>query len=226
MVKKRAGNGSRIRRNFFYGITGCLMLLVAAAFYKNEIYESWIHSSGREYVMFTGLESKLKEIQQCYLCGSGDDGKIDCDSIGLISLNDWYVLDSRITESGGKQCAGLLYGNTEEMAYHLASIPARGMASMEITLPESFKLDIEMIQNHLCQRCLDKVAESLEYSKWSREEKEAVPLCLVDFQTKEIYSLQDWHRGCMIRDYWVQIQSENKKIFVDIFYVPDRSAAD
>lgn len=140
MVKKRAGNGSRIRRNFFYGITGCLMLLVAAAFYKNEIYESWIHSSGREYVMFTGLESKLKEIQQCYLCGSGDDGKIDCDSIGLISLNDWYVLDSRITESGGKQCAGLLYGNTEEMAYHLASIPARGMASMEITLPESFKL--------------------------------------------------------------------------------------
>lgn len=226
MVKKRAGNVSRIRREFFYGITGCLMLLVAAAFYKNEIYESWIHSSGREYVLFTGLESKLKEIQQCYLCGSGGGGKIECDSIGLISLNDWYVLDSQITESGGKPYAGLFYGNTGEMTYHLSSIPARGMASIEITFSENLRLDTEIIQNHLCQRCLDKVTESLEYRKWSREKKNAVPFCLVDYQSKEIYSLQDWHRGCMTRDYWVQIQSESSKIFVDIFYVPDRSAAE
>lgn len=32
----------------------------------------------------------------------------------------------------------------------------------------------------------------MEISKWKRENKEPIPLCLVDFETLEIYSLQDW----------------------------------
>lgn len=40
----------------------------------------------------------------------------------------------------------------------------------------------ETIRGHLCQKCLNKVLESLEFRKWKYEKKEAVPLCLVDFK--------------------------------------------
>lgn len=79
------------------------------------------------------------------------------------------------------------------------------MSSIKPTLPDDYKLKTETIQEHLCPKCLDKVLETLEFSKWKREKKEAVPLRLVDFKTLEVYSLQDWHRGCLIRDYWVDV---------------------
>lgn len=98
--------------------------------------------------------------------------------------------------------------------------PARGMASMDITLPENYKLHTDTIQHYLCQKCLDKITESLGYSKWRYEKKEAIPLCLVDFKTLEIYSLQDWHRGCTIRDYWVEMEPEGNEIEIKAFYLP------
>ena len=81
---------------------------------------------------------------------------------------------------------------------------------------------METLEEHLCQTCLDKVLESLEFRKWKHEKKEAVPLCLVDFKTLEIYSLQDWHRGCLIRDYWVEIEPEGNKLTVEAYAIPDQ----
>lgn len=54
------------------------------------------------------------------------------------------------------------------------------------------------------------------------KKKEAVPLCLVDFKTLEIYSLQDWQRGCLIRDYWVKIENDEdeNKIVIDAYTIP------
>ena len=49
------------------------------------------------------------------------------------------------------------------------------------------------------------MTETLDFRKWRYEEKEAIPLCLVDFHTLEVYSLQDWHKVCLIRDYWVDV---------------------
>ena len=45
------------------------------------------------------------------------------------------------------------------------------MASIDVTLQEDYRLDVEFIQNNLCQECLDKVVESLEYTKWKNEKK-------------------------------------------------------
>ncbi|WP_251388595.1 hypothetical protein [Mediterraneibacter agrestimuris] len=70
--------------------------------------------------------------------------------------------------------------------------------------------------------CLDKVIDSLEISKWKYEKKQAIPLCLVDFETLEIYSLQDWHMGCSIRDYWVDMRYDEEKVEVRVYYLPIR----
>ena len=62
--------------------------------------------------------------------------------------------------------------------------------------------------------------ESLVFFKWKNERKEAIPLCLVDFQTLEIYSLQDWQRGCLIRNYWVEIEPVGNEITVNAYTIP------
>ena len=80
-----------------------------------------------------------------------------------------------------------------------------------------------MLQRHLCQACLGKVTDSLEISKWKSEKKQAIPLCLVDFKTLEIYSLQDWHVGCSIRDYWVDMEYSREKMEVKVFYLTIRA---
>lgn len=90
-------------------------------------------------------------------------------------------------------------------------------------LPGTYKLDMNFLAEHLCQKCLDKITESLRYSKWEYEEKKVIPLCIVDFQTLEIYSLQDYHAGCMVRDYWINMEYEENEIRVEAFYVPERT---
>ena len=89
-------------------------------------------------------------------------------------------------------------------------------------IPFSYQINTKTIKEHLCQKCLDKVLESLEFCKWKYEKKEAVPLCLVDFETLEIYSHQDWHQGCRIQHYWVKIESDGNEITVEAYSIPDQ----
>ena len=46
-------------------------------------------------------------------------------------------------------------------------------------------------------------------------------LCLIDFETLEIYSLQDWHQGYRIRDYWVEIELDDDEIQIDVYHIPE-----
>ena len=110
----------------------------------------------------------------------------------------------------------LTTGNTGEIIYHAEETPSRGMASIEVTLPENYTVDMDFLPENLCQECLDKVLESMEISKWKREKKEPIPLCLVDFKTLEIYSMQDWHVGQTIRDCWAQMDYEDNVVSVDV----------
>lgn len=113
------------------------------------------------------------------------------------------------------------FGNTGEIIYFSESNFHGEMASIEVTLPDDYAPKMETLEEYLCQPCLDKVLESLEFRKWKYEKKEAVPLCLIDFETLEIYSLQDWHQGYRIRDYWVEIELDDDEIQVDVYHIPE-----
>lgn len=184
-----------------------------------------------EEICYEGIQSTLEDQGACYLCGNSDYSMVDYyrkfDSIGVISLNDWYVLDLHLKyhdengkEVNGEEGTSSSFSNIGEVIYSAESNFQGAMSSIRITLPDDYELKTEMLQAHLCQKCLDKVLSSLELRKWKHEKKEAVPLCLVDFKTLEIYSLQDWHRACLIRDYWVEIEPDGNEITVDVYAVP------
>lgn len=233
-MEQRKKNYYQIRISVFWGIIVILVMLIGAAYFKDELYEKWLRSNGREDVSLAGLDSKLEDQESCFLCGYSNQSLMGYyrkfDTIGLISLNDWYVLDFRLknydengVEDTDARNGSSTFGNTGEIIYHCESSPKSGMAFVDVTLQEDYRLDVEFIQNNLCQECLDKIVESLEYTKWKNEKKEAVPLCLVDFETLEIYSLQGWHKGCRIREYWVEIHSddEENKVEMEVFRLLD-----
>ena len=222
MREKREKCYYRIRAEAFWSAAVCILVLFVGVFFKDELYQKWLRSGGLVDVTIEGMQSGLEDTGACYLCGSSDYSLMDYfrkkDSIGLISLNDWYVVDFRL-DTSEEGYGGSTFGNTGEVVYSTDSSFSGEMASAKMSLPDNYELKTEKIQNNLCQSCLDKVTESLEVHKWKNEQKEAVPICLVDFQTLEIYSVQEWHRGCLIRDYWVEIETEGNETEVNAYKV-------
>ena len=160
----------------------------------------------------------MRVLKHCSLMGVFQGS----DDIGIISLLDWYIVELRLDSYKDSKGSQITYTNTGGTFYSTGGSPSRGMANAEIMLPDTYKLDMNFLAEHLCQKCLDKITESLRYSKWEYEEKKVIPLCIVDFQTLEIYSLQDYHAGCMVRDYWINMEHEENEIRVEAFYVPER----
>ena len=113
---------------------------------------------------------------------------------------------------GTRECMG----STKEYEYKTSSVPSRGIAELTITLTEESELDVTSIQKRLCQKCLDKVLESLECDKWKNGKKEVLPMCLVDFQTLEIYSLQEISHKTYINDFYVKSQNKDDELYVEV----------
>lgn len=81
--------------------------------------------------------------------------------------------------------------------------------------------DVKKVQSHLCQTCLDKLLEVMESYGEERKESRAKDVCLVDFQTLELYSLQEHYISHYIRDYYVQIDGrDGEELEVIGIYAP------
>lgn len=221
------------KRHLWIGV-GIILSIIVITYFRQDLFETWQRKQGREDVAYEGIKSVLKDNGECYLCGNSDRSLMGYyrkfDTVGLISLNDWYVVDFGLKEydeqgnplKSDSAHTSTQMTNTGEVSIMTSSSPNRGMASINVSLPEDYRPDTKMLQEHLCQTCLDKITDSLETSKWKYEKKQAIPLCLVDFETLEIYSLQDWHVGCSIRDYWVDMEYDEEKVEVSAYYLPTR----
>lgn len=218
----------RISPGVFWGMIGSMIFLILGFAFKDTLYEEWVQSKGMEKITFTEINSKLERDEDCYLCGENDYNFTreyqNAETIGVISLNDWYVLDfpvssSSETENEERSDSCLLLGKTGEMRYSVRSSFAGAKTSVEIMFPDKCKLKMEPVREHLCQSCLDKVSASLEFQKWKNEKKEAIPICLVDFKTLDIYSLQEWNISCKIRNCLVEMNREGNKMIINLYFL-------
>lgn len=185
----------------------------------------------KEHMEFGSIQSELKNEEECYLCGNSERSLMGYyrkfDTIGVIGLNEWYVLDLRLkkydgkgnveTDQGGTSMSG---GNNLGMDYDVDATPSRGMATATFSSTNEM-FDEKTVQENLCQICLDKVTDTLE-GYFEKGKEEYLPFCLVDFETLDIYPMQKMNRAYFVRDYWVELEYEDSEIEVNAYYLPER----
>lgn len=197
---------------------------------KEEVY-------GDEYkesycIEYGSLDSKLENIEECYLCGNADRSLMGYyrkfDTIGIIGLNEWCIIDFRLKahdENGNEiqesRSNGMSGGYNQGVCYEVDSMASRGMSSATVSSEKEF--DMTCIQNNLCQGCLDKITATLERYCKAGEKEAFNPFVLVDFETLDIYSLQGNYTGMSVRDYWVEVELEEGETMVDAYYLPERT---
>ncbi len=181
------------------------------------------------YAEYGSITSKLKEKEKCYLCGNSDESMMDYyrkfDTIGIIGLNQWYILDLRLKEydSEGnfveKEGSSSDYGSMQGVEYSVSATPSRGMSNVTIESTDGM-FNERVVEQHLCQECLDKVLGTLARDVVNGKE-EYFPFCLVDFETLELYPMQREKQSYFIRDYWVEVEC-GKEIEIAAYYLPEK----
>lgn len=216
----------RIRASVFYGIILFMTLLVLLAYFHNDLYDIWKRNFGLERITFSGIQSEIADQEACFLCGNDSRSMMEYyrkeGTLGIISLNNLYAIDFRIKEDEDGTGSGTAssWTNVDGISIKSEGTPSRGMASIDVVLPGGYDVDFEILKNHFCQFCLDKVLGALEYSKWKIENKNPIPVCLVDFETLDVYSLQNSVRNCSVRNYWVVVSHKRNEVVVDAYDLP------
>ena len=154
-----------------------------------------------EYKELPAVQSELSDPEGCYLCGTAKESLMgyfrQFDDLGIISVNQWYVLDFGILphEEDGADTSGTrtaMTGTGEGGDFFSSTqTPSRGISTVEVSYGEDSILDVEKAKAILCQDCLDKLLAVMETYGPEGEEPKPRDLCLVDFQTLELYSLQE-----------------------------------
>lgn len=152
-------------------------------------------------------ERRIKE--NCYLCGSNSQSMVGLyrgkDTLGVICVNNWYVMDLKLSDSVQKQESeegtDVTYTNlgTENCSFTVRSDSKQGRAEAEITLGKQKQLDQKRLKKRFCKECQEKILEVVD-----KEEKQ--DLVLIDFQMMQLYPLE---KKQIIREY--EVSAEEKK---------------
>lgn len=187
----------------------------------------------REFKAYPPEESKLKNIEECWLCGSAEGSVLsmfkDYEDLGIICVNEWHILDMRIRNhdesgnlTGPQGYINATRGALGEGKYTYYCRPNSDRGISEVTVYYGNEVfDVKKAKKRLCQSCLDKVLDVMKV--YAPEDEPARPrdLCLVDFQTLELYSLQGDRSSYFAGDYYVQIDDSRKEeLCVSAIYAP------
>lgn len=211
-----------------------ILMVLLVCMVLQRVVEGYLAGQELEFIEYRKVQSKLADKDACLLCGDDARSMIkyyrQFDTIGLISLNDWYMVDFSLQSEADMLHDGesMLCGrevsdasmlsarassgtalsqiNTGLMRIFADSMSSGHRAAMQVTWEKDLALDTTLVEERLCSDCLEKVLDSLTISKRRYENKSPIPLCLVDFRTLELYSMQDWQTEYCIRDYWVDLR--------------------
>lgn len=188
---------------------------------------------------FSAGRNEIDVPNDCALCGSRWDSLMGYyrrfDSIGVICINSWGISDSQVRcydedtgkeqfEQSGSSTMFSSYGDGE-CAFMIRGMYERGIAEIDVNYGEKSILDWERLSERLCSGCMEKF-ENIKGDGADLAEDRYKDVCLVDFKTGEVYSLEDWHTWYMIRDYYVMIDHEDDRDHITIFYAPVRKGND
>lgn len=180
-------------------------------------------------------EDDTNVVNDCALCGNRRDSLMGYyrrfDSIGIICINSWGINDSHVRcydEDTGKELFEQPHSSTifhsygkGECAFMIQGMYERGISEIDVNYGEKSVIDWERLSERLCSGCLEKF-KNMEDGEADLTEGRYKDVCLVDFKTAEVYSIEDWHSWYMIRDYYVMIDHGENGDHITIFYAPVR----
>lgn len=181
------------------------------------------------------VDSEVKK-KDCCICGDNEKSLMSyyrkIDSVGVVCLNTMNISNTnvRIYDDNGNEIIHSdsmnhlfnSYGE-KECSFSIAGCSNRGYAHVTLTYGEESVLNWEKIKTYLCQDCLDKVVDMYNNEMDSNGEDKRFPdVCLIDFQTNELYTLGKKYGGYMIRDYYIDIDHREDHDDLLIFYAPER----
>lgn len=126
-------------------------------------------------------------------------------------------------EQSGNSTIFNSYGEGE-CTFFIRGMYERGISEIDINYGEKSVIDWELLSERLCPGCLEKF-KNMEGNEADLAEGQFKDVCLVDFKTGEVYSLEDWHTRYIIRDYYVMIDHEDDGCHITIFYAPVRKGS-
>lgn len=229
----------RIRASFFWLLFFvCCVIIGWGLWYQNSLKQK-ADGPSKESVHWIEkvpepAKSKLKDPESCYLCGKDDRSLMSMfrnyEDLGVICVNDWYVLNMRIRNYddsgnllGAQGHTNMTMGSLGEGGHSYSCHPNSDRGISEVTIYDGEKdtFDVKKVKDHLCQDCLDKVLEVMAVYAPEQEAAQPRDLCLVDFQTLELYSLQGDYSAYYVRDYYVQVDdSREGEVKVKAVYAP------
>lgn len=188
---------------------------------------------GKDYSYTTSedifpYKSNIKK-DDCYLCGNGNSlmsyySKFD--SIGVICLNTWQILDSHIRnfdddgnpqETKGSRLS-LMNCGENECVFSSSTSSNRIMANLTYHYRDESIIKKEELCDELCQECLEAILkDSFHSAESSGRFHDAI---LVDFKEKKPYPITK-NSSFFIRDYYVHIDDEKDGGSIVIIYCPE-----
>ena len=145
------------------------------------------------------------------------------ESFLIISLNNWYVLDMGVGKAedetmSGQNSSRITATGEGGCIFHVDLNHVRRISEVRIEYGEENYFDVDKVRGYLCQTCLDKLLDVIDVYG---DSECPTGLCMIDFQTQELYSLQNQYVTYYIRDYYVKIESGEEKI-VTAVYAPEK----
>lgn len=174
------------------------------------------------------VKSTLDNKEECCLCGSNSRSLMGMyrgkDGLGIISLNNWYVLDMGVGKDADETMSGqnssrITATGEGGCIFHVDQNHARRISEVRIEYDEENYSDVDKVRGYLCQTCLDKLIDVID----GYEDSECpIGLCMIDFQTQELYSLQNQYVTYYIRDYYVRLDRTVDGMEIEVVYAPEQ----
>ena len=173
------------------------------------------------------VKSTLDNKEECCLCGSNSRSLMGMyrgkDDLGIISLNNWYVLDMGVGKAedetmSGQNSSRITATGEGGCIFHVDQNHARRISEVQIEYGEENYFDVDKVRGYLCQTCLDKLIDVIDVYG---DSECPVGLCMIDFQTQELYSLQEQYASYYIRDYYVRLDQTVEGMEIEAVYAPE-----
>lgn len=159
-----------------------------------------------DFMLSSGDETSPDENGKALLNGKAESGS-GTSQDGETMSNSRTLRDVKTVLSGSELSnAAIRHIRTDSFRIEMDSMNCEQGSCMQISWEDGTELDTTLMENNLCQDCLDKVMKVLTSDRRIYRKKDIIPFCLIDFRTLELYSLQNRQETVEVNNYRIHLR--------------------